>query len=141
MKMVFTDTLYWVARALPEDQWSEPAKQAKESLGFVRLLTTDEVLSEFLDALSEGGETIRQKAVEIVRAILENPNVKVLQQSRDTFMRGLKLYEERLDKSYSLTDCISMNAMRHEKVTDVLTNDNHFAQEGFTVLIAGNTKS
>jgi predicted nucleic acid-binding protein len=36
---------------------------------------------------------------------------------------------------YSLTDCISMNAMRAEALTEVLTNDHHFEQEGFTVLM------
>lgn len=37
-------------------------------------------------------------------------------------------------KAYSLTDCISMEAMRQEGITDILTHDNHFTQEGFTIL-------
>ena len=41
----------------------------------------------------------------------------------------------RTDKDYSLIDCISMNACRQEGITEVLTNDHHFSQEGFTVLI------
>jgi len=40
-----------------------------------------------------------------------------------------------LDKGYSLTDCISMETMRHEGITDVLTNDAHFEQEGFRALL------
>ena len=71
----------------------------------------------------------------MVRAILENPNVRVLPQSRDSFLRAMDLYGRRLDKQYSLTDCASMNAMRSEAVTDALTNDHHFAQEKFVVLI------
>ena len=71
----------------------------------------------------------------MVRAILSNPNVKVVPQSRDSFLRGLELYEQRGDKEYSLTDCISMNAMRSEAITDALTNDRHFEQEGFTILM------
>ena len=99
------------------------------------LLTTDEVLTEFLTALSKGGENLRRQAARMVRAILANPNVKVLPQSRDSFLRGVDLYEQRLDKEYSLTDCISMNAMKSESVAEVLTNDQHFRQEGFEVLI------
>jgi predicted nucleic acid-binding protein len=38
-------------------------------------------------------------------------------------------------KEYSLTDCISMKAMRSESVSDVLTNDHHFEQEGFNILM------
>lgn len=48
----------------------------------------------------------------------------------------LQLYESRPDRTYSLVDCISMNAMREEGITDALTNDHHFTQEGFTILIS-----
>lgn len=135
MKMVFADTLYWVAIVRPNDQWGESSKKATASLGNVLLLTTDEVLTEFLTALSKGGENLRRQAARMVRAILANPNVKVLPQSRDSFLRGVDLYEQRLDKEYSLTDCISMNAMKSESVAEFLTNDPHFRQEGFEVLI------
>jgi predicted nucleic acid-binding protein len=135
VKSVFVDTVYWIATVVPSDQWREPSRRAREALGPTRLVTTDEVLSEFLAALSAGGEHVRRQAARMVRAILENANVKVIPQSRDSFLRGLDLYEQRPDKGYSLTDCISMITMRSEGLTDVLTTDRHFAQEGFTVLI------
>jgi len=37
-------------------------------------------------------------------------------------------------KGYSLADCISMQTMRREGLTDVLTNDLHFEQEGFRAM-------
>jgi uncharacterized protein len=40
----------------------------------------------------------------------------------------------RLDRGYSLSDCISMNAMRERGLFEVLNNDAHFRQEGFVVL-------
>lgn len=135
MRLVFADTLYWVAIVRPGDPWAEAAKQARSTLGPVVIVTTDEVLTEFLTSLSAGGEQLRRQATQMVRVILENPNVRVLPQSRDSFLRGVELYGQRLDKQYSLTDCVSMNAMRSESVKDALTNDRHFAQEGFTVLI------
>lgn len=135
MKTIFADTLYWVAIVRPNDQWKGPANRAKSKLGNVRILTTDEVLSEFLDSLSPGGEHLRRQAVKMVRAILDDPNVRVLAQSRDSFLRGLEFYAQRLDKGYTLTDCISMNAMRSESLSEVLTNDKHFEQEGFSRLI------
>jgi uncharacterized protein len=49
-------------------------------------------------------------------------------------MAGLKLYEDRPDKGYSLTDCISMQTMLSEGLADVLTNDRHFEPEGFRAL-------
>jgi len=42
--------------------------------------------------------------------------------------------ESRPDKEYSLTDCLSMLTMRREGMTEVLTNDHHFTQEGFQIL-------
>jgi len=53
---------------------------------------------------------------------------------RGLFLEGLSLYRARPDKAYSLTDCISMQTMRCEGLTDVLTNDHHFTQEGFRIL-------
>jgi predicted nucleic acid-binding protein len=55
-------------------------------------------------------------------------------QSREGFLEGLALYEARPDKAYSLADCISMQTMRREGLTEVLTNDRHFEQEGFRAL-------
>lgn len=50
-------------------------------------------------------------------------------------MTGFTLYQARLDKGYSLTDCISMQTKRQLGMIDVLTHDKHFAQEGFGVLL------
>ena len=57
-----------------------------------------------------------------------------MEQSRDTFLAGLARYERRLDKGYSLQDCVSMNVMEAEGITGVLISDHHFEQEGFTIL-------
>ena len=141
MKTAFADTLNWVATILPRDQWCQAAKAARTRLGQrIRIVTTEEVLAEFLTALSAGGPNIRREAAQMVRAILADSTVDVVAQSSDSFLSGLYLYERRDDKSYSLADCISMNTMRSEDITDVLTNDHHFAQEGFDVLISSPTR-
>ena len=136
MKAVFVDTVYWVAAVRPGDQWQGASSRAKETLGPVRLVTTDEVLGEFLNALSPYGSTLRSKAVEMVRAIMADPNVTVLPQSRASFRKAMDLYAGRPDKQYSLVDCSSMDSMRAQGLQEVLTHDRHFSQEGFTVLIA-----
>jgi len=135
MKTVFADTSFWIGTAKPEDQWADAAKKAKRELGDVRLLTTDEVLVEFLSFLGRCGPRLREIATEMVRAILNDPNTEVIQQSRDSFLTGLAFYEQRGDKEYSLVDCISMNTMKAKSIQEVLTSDNHFAQEQFTVLM------
>jgi len=134
MKTGFTDSHYWIAIVKPGDQYAETAKTARASLGNAFIVTIDEVLTEFLTALSSGAH-MRKQAAKMVRAILNNPNVRVIPQTRDSFLKGLAFYENRSDKNYSLTDCISMNAMRAESLIEVLTSDRHFEQEGHTVLI------
>ncbi len=138
MTQVFADTVYWIATALPNDQWHTAAREARRRLGRVELVTTDEVLSEFLAALSKGGPRVRLAAARTVRAMLPGSTVRVIPQSRSSFARALARYEARGDMEYSLQDCASMNVMEAESITQVLTNDHHFEQEGFTVLMKRN---
>lgn len=42
----------------------------------------------------------------------------------------------RLDKDWSLTDCISFVVMRDEGITEALTGDRHFEQARFIALLA-----
>ena len=66
--------------------------------------------------------------------MLIDPGVRIIPQSHDSFIAGFELYRARPDKGYSLTDYISMQTMRKEGLTEVLTNDRHFEQEGFRAL-------
>ena len=135
MKQVFADTLYWVASITRDDPWHAPTLQAIAALGSVHLVTTEEVLVEFLSAYAGRGEYLRQEALKTIRAILGNEHVTVRPQTHQSFMTGLSFYASRADKAYSLVDCISMHTMRQMGLTKVLTNDHHFTQEGFTILI------
>jgi hypothetical protein len=47
----------------------------------------------------------------------------------------LVLFSERPGKGYSLADRFSMQIMRREGLTDILTSDKHFEQEGFRPLL------
>lgn len=40
-----------------------------------------------------------------------------------------------MDKGYSLVDCISMTTMRRHGILKILTNEHHFMQEGFNVIL------
>jgi len=131
---VFADTSYWIALVLPGDQWAGAVGRLEPLIAKVPMVTTDEVLTELLAALSGKGARSRQMAAAFVRSVLANPRVTVVHQSHGSFLEGLTLYERRLDKGYSLVDCISMNVMRKMRIRQALTNDRHFAQEGFTVL-------
>jgi predicted nucleic acid-binding protein len=135
VKLVFADTLYWGAVLHPLDQYRAQVIRTREVLGEVHLVTTDEVLTELLDGLAQRGTHLRDAAAQAVRAILTDRRVTVHPQSRESFLAGLRLYEKRKDKGYSLVDCISMWTMRSEGISEVLTNDRHFVQEGFRIVL------
>lgn len=135
MRAAFADTVYWIATFRRDDPWRSSAREAARRLVPVRLVTVDEILVEFLAAIAAADPRIRARAGPFVRAILSHPAIEVYPQSRESFVQGLALYEARRDKRYSLTDCIAMNAMWAAGIDQVLTNDHHFEQEGFVVLM------
>ena len=135
MKRFFIDTFYLVALLYRRDAWHDRVVAFSRSLSPIdTLLTTDAILVELLAALSTKGEHMRQEAAYTARMLMELPNVTVIAQNRVLLLEGIDLYERRIDKEYSLTDCISMQVMRREGLTDVLSNDHHFTQEGFHIL-------
>jgi predicted nucleic acid-binding protein len=98
------------------------------------IVTTDEVLVESLTFFATAHEHMRRKALTHARRILDEPGICVVPQSRDSFLSGMALYDARPGKQYSLVDCISMQTMHKEGLTEALTNDRHFEQEGFRAL-------
>lgn len=133
-RLLFADTFYWVALLNPRDAFHSRVTSFNSSLGTARVVTTDEVLTEVLNWYSGFGPRWRIEAANLVHDLRIDPGVDILPQTRTDFDAALVLYEARPDKEYSLTDCRSMLAMKSLGVTEVLTNDHHFTQEGFTVL-------
>ena len=131
MEIVFADAFYWIALANPADQWHAAAKQYDEANS---LVTTEEVLTEFLNFYAEAGQHRRKIVGAMCEQVLLHPEITVISQSHGSFLDGLDLYRKRADKGYSLTDCISMVVCRERDIRKVLTNDSHFFQEGFVIL-------
>jgi predicted nucleic acid-binding protein len=134
MTGLFADTFYWVALVDSTDSAHKRALALTSSLKNILILTTEEVLAEYLTFFATANEWMRRKAFVNARSILENPGVRVIAQSHDSFVSGMTLYGARPDKKYSLTDCVSMETMKREGLTDALTDDKHFEQEGFRAL-------
>ena len=51
------------------------------------------------------------------------------------FQESLDFYESRMEKNYSLTDCISMLICRRLGICEIATSDHGFEQEGFEILL------
>ncbi|MFO0967368.1 MAG: hypothetical protein U0793_17555 [Gemmataceae bacterium] len=130
----FADTFWWIALGNPKDAWHAQVIAWEGARPNARFVTTEEILSELLSWFAGSGPAGRASASAMVRDVLSDPLTQVLPQTSADFAAALTLYEARPDKEYSLTDCRSMLALRALGITDVLTNDHHFTQEGFTIV-------
>jgi hypothetical protein len=71
MNRAFADTVYWVARINPRDQWHA----AYQAVRGMKLVTTDEVLDEVLAHFSAFGPAMRLRASAIILQILIHPDI------------------------------------------------------------------
>ena len=106
MKTAFVDTQYFAAFFQESDQWHERAVELESQIGGYNFVTTDSVLSEVLNYFSGYGSITRREIAALVADVLADENFQDIEQTRDVFLNALELYESRLDKGYSLTDCI-----------------------------------
>lgn len=133
MTSLFADAFYWIALADVTDCFHQRVLSLTAERATSGIVTTDEVLTEYLTFFSSS-RPFRRRAAAGVQNLLVSTVVRVIPQSRESFRAGVQLYAARPDKGYSLVDCISMETMRREGLHEVLTNDRHFEQEGFRVL-------
>jgi predicted nucleic acid-binding protein len=132
MTTVFADTFYFLALANPKNQAHHRA--VAWTLSYVGdLVTTAWVLTEFGNHMSAPRN--RLEFVQTVRDLRGNAQVKIISAEDALFDDGLKLFENRPDKEWSLTDCISFVVMTQEGIADALTGDHHFEQAGFVALL------
>lgn len=134
MKAVFADTFFWVALLNTNDSRHNEVTQWLAHHQNMSIVTTDEVVIEMLNAFSGKGSHFRKIAGQYATSIITGGIFDVKPQSRHSLQEGLTLYLSRLDKGYSLTDYISMTVMRRQSISDVLTKDVHFTQEGYVAL-------
>ena len=132
MKAVFADSFYFFALANEKD----PARARAQTFAQTyqdRVITTDWVLTEVGDGLAHPDN--RAAFLKIVDTLRAEANVRIVPCEDALFNAGLTLYRNRLDKAWSLTDCISFVVMEREGIHEALTGDHHFEQAGFVALL------
>jgi hypothetical protein len=133
MTAVFADTCFYVAFLSRRDQRHRAAREWA-SQQRTRILTTEFVLLEVANSCKSPND--RERFAAFARALETNPLTTVVSCQPTWFHRGLERFSSRLDKEWSLTDCISFVVMEDHGLTDALTNDHHFEQAGFTILLS-----
>ena len=132
MTRVFADTFYFLALLNPRDK--AHARAVAYTASFPgEMVTTAWVLTELGDALWHPAN--RSKFIATVTYLKTNAQGKITPPDPVLFEEGIKLFEARPDKEWSLTDCISFVVMQREGITEALTGDHHFEQAGFVALL------
>jgi uncharacterized protein len=96
-------------------------------------VTTVWVIAELADGLA--APATRGGFVRLLASLRRDPKCIILPASQDLFERGLELYQQRHDKAWTLTDCISFVVMKDRGIREAMTGDHHFEQAGFTALL------
>jgi len=135
MTRLFADSGYWIAILSPRDQLHEEALRFSRQMGSVHIFTSEWVLIKVLNAFAEGPSWLRQGASELVAKLEADSNVTVVRYASNDFSDSLRLYRERPDKEWSLTDCASFLIMRRHNIDSALTPDHHYEQARFKALL------
>ena len=97
-------------------------------------LTTSYVLAEYT-ALAQIRGIPRREIIKFSTRILETEEIDIVWIDENLHRQAFPLLQQRLDKTYSLCDAVSFVVMRERGITEALTTDKHFEQEGFIKLL------
>jgi predicted nucleic acid-binding protein len=97
-------------------------------------LTHNYVLAEFV-ALAHARRLPRMAALTFISDLVETPDIETVWVDEALHREAMALLMARPDKTYSLCDAVSFVLMRQRHVTEALTTDRHFEQEGFQRLL------
>ena len=136
--MIFVDSSAWIALFDQRDGFHSRALQFQAELRrgvHGRLITTDYVLDESVTFLHlhgvQGGES------EFRRILSRSESIQVVWTTPDRFWTAWERLEQRSDKRWSFTDCLSFATMEAIGIRDAFAFDSDFRQAGFRLLPEG----
>ncbi|HPD15234.1 MAG TPA: PIN domain-containing protein [Planctomycetota bacterium] len=132
MRETFADTFYYLAMLHADDAAHERAVKFSSQLTGPTV-TTAWVLTELADGLA--APATRGSFVRLLASLRADHKCIIIPASQELFELGMGLYQERPDKGWTLTDCVSFVVMKDRGIRDALTADHHFEQAGFTALL------
>jgi len=133
---VFIDTVGWIALVHRRDDFHKQVVRVYQNLGRIQRVTTDAVLIESCNSFSK--ITLRPLAIALMEKIRKAEEIGVLEVihvGENIIEQGLELFRTRMDKEWSLTDCISFKVMKDRGISESITSDHHFEQAGFEKLL------
>ena len=135
MLPIFVDACYWIALLLERDALHQTATRLSSELAHRRLITSELALVEVLNFMGKYGAMKRMATVSLIKGFGVSSNIRVAPLRTQQFWNAVDLYNARPDQEWSLVDCASFQLMQERNIREALTNDHHFTQAGFTILM------
>lgn len=132
---VFADASYWIALLHEQDAHHDLALLLRNELRGRPMVTTEMVLVEVLNFFAKFGPSQRRTTVNLLFDLQADDGVDIVEQSTGQFWNAVAYYHARPDQEWGLVDCASFLVMEGRNIRQALTNDRHFAQAGFTILM------
>lgn len=97
-------------------------------------LTHNYVIAEYV-ALANARRFPRASVLDFIVDLLSTPDIETIWVDELLHQAAVELLTLRQDKTYSLCDAVSFILMRQREISEALTTDRHFEQEGFVRLL------
>lgn len=132
--VLLVDTSFFIALANADDTHHQEALLLEEEcLKEGKLLVLHwGILFEMLDGFSRRNR--RHKAIQLLDRI-ELEDFRVYSLTDRLVDDAIRLFRERPDKEWGLTDCVSFVLMHQLGLAQALTADSHFLQAGYRALL------
>ena len=132
---IFVDTSGFYALLVKKDECHEKAQKVLREATKAKTLfvTTDYILDETATLLrARSGGHLAGKFFKIV---FSSKVCRVEWTDQERFFRTEKFYLKHHDHPWSFTDCLSFCVMGELKLSEAFTNDLHFRDAGYKVLL------
>lgn len=134
-RLLLLDTSFVLALENRDDPFHERAKSLASGLAQEEsiLLLHWGIILEIGDGYARVDR--REKGYALLEKFRKEEGFQIVQLTNDLLQDAIKLYSERRDKNWGLTDCVSFVLMRRAGIVEALTADAHFRQAGFKALL------
>ena len=135
IETVFVDSFAWIATINKSDNYHDICLGILEGFlnNHTKLITSNYIVVETINSLSR--VEFRKTVIGFMDKLEKSPSVKIIKITDEIYNNAWMLYQQRMDKNWGITDCTSFEIMKIFNIKKAFTNDKHFEQAGYSLLV------
>ena len=118
MKNIFVDTSFIIALFNKDDEFHADAVAILQKINGCAFILTQAIILEIGNAFSSNKR--KSAGVKIIKWIESSEEFQIIPYDKDLHKKAFHLYESRIDKDWSLTDCVSFVVMKDFRIEHAL---------------------